>query len=75
MSENKNTIKNSNIGIIISMIIGAYASYLSYQCNTKNNVPEVQKIMFAVLAYIFGFLYLIYHFLFRYDNCMNNNCV
>jgi uncharacterized protein YacL len=58
-----------NIGLIISIIIGAYASYLSYECNTKHNVPEIQKILFAVLAYIFGLFYLIYYFLFRYDSC------
>lgn len=64
-----NTTTGSNIGLLLSIIMGAYASYLSYECNTKNNVPEIQKIAFAILAYIFGFLYLIYYFLFRYDSC------
>ena len=64
-----NNNNGSNIGLFLSIIIGAYASYLSYECNSKHNVPELQKILFAVLAYIFGLLYLIYYFLFRYDKC------
>jgi len=59
-----------NIGTILSIIIGAYAAFLSYSCNTKKNVPETHKIIFAVLAYCFGLLYLIYFFLFKYDDCV-----
>jgi hypothetical protein len=58
-----------NMGTILSVIIGAYAAYISYTCNTRKNVPEIHKIIFAVSAYIFGFLYLIYYYLFRYDTC------
>jgi len=64
-----NANKGSNIGLVLSIIIGAYASYLSYECNSKNNVPEMQKIVFAILSYIFGLFYLIYYFLFKYDSC------
>jgi len=60
-----------SIATIISNIIGLYAAYLSYQCNTKKNIPEVQKIIFAVLAYIFGLFYLVYYYLFQYDKCMD----
>jgi hypothetical protein len=59
-----------NIGLMISIIIGVYAAYLSYECNSKKDIPEVQKIIFSVLAYIFGLFYLIYYFLFRYDTCV-----
>ena len=67
--------KNSNdelllsYGTILTIVIGSYAAYLSYSCNTKNNVSEIHKIFFAVLSYIFGLIYLLYYFLFRYDNC------
>jgi hypothetical protein len=60
-----------NIGTIISMVIGIYAAYLSYECNTKKNIPEMSKIIFAVLAYIFGLFYLAYYYLFQYDTCLN----
>jgi len=58
-----------NSGIIISVMIGAYAAYLSYECNSKRNMPQMTKIVFAVLAYIFGLFYLIYYYLFQYDKC------
>jgi len=81
-NKNKNRIENLNesntsnksggmstTGLLISIILGAYAAFLSYECNTTKNVPEIQKVLFAMLAYIFGLFYLIYYFLFRYDNC------
>ena len=59
-----------SIGTVISMIIGFYAAYLSYECNTKKDIPEVSKIIFAVLAYVFGLFYLTYYYLFQYDVCI-----
>lgn len=75
-ADENQTTKNDNnnmmnIGYIISMIIGVYAAYLSYECNTKKNIPEIPKIIFAVFAYIFGLLYISYYYLFQYDNCFN----
>ena len=75
LSENKDNNKNEtnesllSIGTLISIIIGAYAAFLSYTCNTKKNIPETHKIIFSVLAYCFGLIYLVYFFLFRYDDC------
>jgi hypothetical protein len=66
---NNNSIWGSNIGLIISIFIGAFAAYLSYDCNSKKNMSELQKVLWAVLAYIFGLLYLIYYALFRFDTC------
>ena len=69
---NAETVSNDNMmsyGTILSMIIGLYAAYLSYECNTKKDVPEMSKIIFAVLAYIFGLFYMIYYYLFQYDVC------
>ena len=59
------------IGTILSLIIGLYAAFLSYDCNSKKNIPEVSKIMFAILAYFFGLFYLVYYYLFQYDTCIN----
>ena len=59
----------STTGLIISIFMGAFAAYLSYDCNSKKNMSEIQKILWAVLAYIFGLLYLIYYALFRFDTC------
>ena len=67
---NKSNDSMNTIGLIISIAIGAYAAHLSYQCNTKLNIPEFQKVIYAVLAYIFGIIYLLYYFLFRSDACI-----
>ena len=69
LNEMNNTGGVSNVGLIISIIIGGYAAYLSYECNSKLNVPEFQKVLYSILAYLFGLFYLFYYFLFRYDTC------
>jgi hypothetical protein len=62
-----------SIGNIIALLIGGYAAYLSYTCNTRNNVDEPLKVVYAVLAFFFGLLYLIYYLLFRSDYCSVEN--
>jgi hypothetical protein len=68
--EEKSSSNMMSIGTIISIMIGLYAAHLSYECNSKKNLPEMTKIMFSVFAYIFGLFYLIYYYLFQYDNCV-----
>ena len=66
------TPENNNMmsfGTIISIMIGLYAAYLSYDCNSKKNLPEMSKIIFAILAYVFGLFYLVYYYLFQYETC------
>jgi len=58
------------VGTILSLIIGLYAAYLSYDCNSKKNIPEMSKVIFAILAYFFGLFYLVYYYLFQYDICI-----
>jgi len=62
-------VKLMNIGTILSILIGAYAAYLSYECNSRLNISEGFKIFYAILAYFFGLVYLVYYFLIRYDTC------
>ena len=54
---------------IIGICIGAYAAYLSWQCNTAIGTSMPLKVLFAVLAYIFGFLYLICYYIFLSSTC------
>ena len=58
-----------SMGFMISIFIGAYAAYLSYTCSTKENVECATKVIYAILAYIFGLFYLLYYFLFRNEYC------
>ncbi len=68
-NSSKSNSSMETIGLIIAILIGAYAAHLSYECNTKLKIPEFQKIIYAILAYIFGIIYLLYYFLFRSDAC------
>ena len=67
--EKFDTSNVSIIGNIIGLLIGGYAAYLSYECNTRNNMSEPIKILYAALAFFFGLLYLLYYLLFRSDYC------
>lgn len=58
-----------NMGAVLSFFIGAYAAYLSYTCNTKEEMECATKVIYAILAYIFGLFYLLYYFLFRNEYC------
>lgn len=57
------------ISMIIGISIGVFAAYLSWRCNSKLNYSIGLKVLNAVLAYIFGLVYIILHFIFRYDVC------
>ena len=54
------------IGVILSICIGLYAGYLSYECSSKHGESTVLKLLYSVLAFIFGLFYLLYHFLFKH---------
>jgi hypothetical protein len=58
-----------SFGALFSILIGGYAAYLSYSCNSKHNMSEPMKIIWAIISYMFGFIYLIYYALFRSDYC------
>lgn len=59
----------TSFGSILSILIGGYAAYLSYSCNSKRNMSEFGKLAWAAIAYFFGLIYLIYFTLFRSDYC------
>lgn len=53
-------------GIIFAICIGLYAGYLSYECSSKHGEPIILKLLYSVLAFIFGLLYLLYYFLLKH---------
>lgn len=76
--ESKFTDKNGNskkitvttiISMIIGIVIGCFAAYLSWKCNTRLEYNTPLKVLYAFLAYVFGLVYIILHFIFRYDVC------
>jgi hypothetical protein len=59
-------MSNVNTAInLVSIIVGLYAAFLSWRCSKGTNL--FLRIVYAVFAYIFGVIYLIYYFLFRGD--------
>lgn len=58
------------IGSIVSIIVGCFAVYLSWTCNTAMGVNVVLKIVFAFFAFIFGIIYLIFYLIFNMGRCM-----
>lgn len=54
---------------IISIIIGIFAAYLSWSCNTAEGVSTGLKILYSFFAFLFGLLYLIYYAIFRAGKC------
>lgn len=53
------------ISILLGTLVGIYAVYLSWSCNTKQGVDTLAKIIYAIFAWFFGMLYLVLYFLFR----------
>jgi hypothetical protein len=68
-SSNTELIVSTIISIIIGLIIGCFCVYLSWKCNTRQGYNTAAKVIFALFAYGFGFLYLIYYSLFRAGTC------
>lgn len=54
--------------IVVSLVISFYAAYLSYECNTEKNFTSV---VWAIFAFSFGIIYLVYYFFFNY---LTGNC-
>ena len=54
---------------LIGTVVSLFAAWLSWTCNTRMGMDVAVKVVWAVLAYIFGFLYLIYYALVRSDAC------
>lgn len=67
---NKNTnTKYSYLSTILGLVIGLYAAYLSWQCNSKVQHNIFLKVIYAIFAFFFGLVYLILYLLMRWDVC------
>ena len=68
-SSDDGSVAASIIGSFISFFIGIYALYLSWSCNTKENVSGIGKVFFAFWAWFFGIFYLLYYWIARSRQC------
>ncbi len=57
------------LSFILGVVIGLYAAFLSWQCNSKLNYNMFLKVIFSIFAYMFGLVYLILYVVMRWDTC------
>lgn len=61
-----NRAPKQNIGSqIFSLLVGIFAAYLSWNCNTVEGVSVPLKVFYAFFAFSFGPLYLIFYAIMR----------
>jgi len=64
------TVSSGSIAaIILPILLGIVAVFLSWSCNSQSNMGTGLKIVYAVFAFLFGGLYLIFYLLFRAGRC------
>ncbi len=54
---------------LFGIITGIYAVYLSWSCNTQENVSVIGKLFFAFWAWVFGVFYILFYWLVRAPSC------
>lgn len=54
---------------LLMFLIGGYAVYLSWTCNTAQRIDVLLKVVYAIFAFYFGIVYLIFYFVFRVGTC------
>lgn len=57
------------LSLVVFVLIGLYASQLSWQCNSLIGLDTLPKILFAIFAFIGNFGYLINYLIFRWKSC------
>jgi membrane-anchored protein YejM (alkaline phosphatase superfamily) len=55
------------IEIILGVVFGVFAVWLSWSSNSVAGYNIALKILFAIFAFLFGFLYIISHIMFKLD--------
>lgn len=54
---------------IMSLIISIFAAIMSWECNSIRDLGIFMKTFYAMFAYIFGEVYLLYYIIFIYGTC------
>ena len=57
----------SMIQFVLSLTISSYAAYLSWNCSA-GDLP-IFRIMWAIIAFMFGVLYILFFVLFKAKSC------
>lgn len=62
--------KLSTIRQIVNLLLGVAAFYLSWSCNTKEDM--VVRVLYAFVAFLFAPIYLIYYLIARRKECADS---
>lgn len=54
---------------VLSNIVSIFAAWLSWNCSTQQGLGTVAKLGWAALAYMFGFLYIVFYAWQHRDAC------
>ena len=57
----------NTIQLILSLTISTYAAFLSWNCSVGDH--PFFRILFAILAFWFGILYILYYVIFKTQKC------
>ena len=66
----KNSDVNTGFSYFLSILIGFFAVYLSWRCNTASDMHTMEKVIWAFLSFIFSIPFLIYYILIRSHECV-----
>jgi hypothetical protein len=66
----KNSDVNTGFSFFLSILIGFFAVYLSWRCNTASDMHTMEKVIWAFLSFIFSIPFLIYYMLIRSHECV-----
>jgi hypothetical protein len=77
LNKNEN-FKDNNYNItlidILFNLISFYACYLSWTCHSNKNQNIILRLIYVIIAYIFGLLYIMFNYLF-FSDCRNNEII
>lgn len=60
----------SVFSVVLSVLIGVVALWLSWQCNTWMGYHWIIKAIYGAFAFLFGLTYIVLYILLRWDVCM-----
>ena len=71
---NKMVKQEMNGLFIFYFIIGFINVYLSWNCNTAQGLNTGLKVVYAIGAFMFGIMYLVFYGVFRSGTCKAGMC-
>ena len=62
--------KQNVFSTVMYLLFAVLAFYLSWSCNTKENVEQIMKIVYGIFAALGNVLYVFWYFILRRKYCV-----